>query len=76
MSKRVCPVVNCPEFMPCAKHARTTGQRGYGPQHRREREQWARIHLTDRQFPNLPVPFAFTMLLRKHLEGSRLLRVE
>ena len=43
MSKRVCPVVNCPEFMPCAKHARTTGQRGYGPQHRREREQWARI---------------------------------
>ncbi|MFP5502058.1 MAG: NFACT family protein [Candidatus Sericytochromatia bacterium] len=40
------------------------------------REQWARIHLTERQFPNLPVPFAFTMLLRKHLEGSRLLRVE
>ncbi|MNS57947.1 hypothetical protein D3C72_908500 [compost metagenome] len=40
------------------------------------REQWARLHLTERQLGNVPVPTAFTMLLRKHLEGSRLLRVE
>lgn len=40
------------------------------------RDQWARLHLTDRPLGNVPVPTAFTMLLRKHLEGSRLLRVE
>lgn len=40
------------------------------------RDQWARMHLTDRALANVPVPTAFTMLLRKHLEGSRLLRVE
>jgi predicted ribosome quality control (RQC) complex YloA/Tae2 family protein len=39
-------------------------------------EQWARLHLTRRNLPNLAVPSAFTMQLRKHLEGSRLLRVE
>jgi predicted ribosome quality control (RQC) complex YloA/Tae2 family protein len=40
------------------------------------REQWARLHLTRRSPGNLPVPTGFTMQLRKHLEGSRLLRVE
>lgn len=39
-------------------------------------EQWARLHLTRRNPPNVPVPTAFVMQLRKHLEGSRLLRVE
>ncbi|MDB5101374.1 MAG: fibronectin-binding protein [Cyanobacteria bacterium RYN_339] len=39
-------------------------------------EQWARLHLTRRNPPNVPVPSAFVMQLRKHLEGSRLLRVE
>lgn len=40
------------------------------------RDSWARMHLTQRPLGNLPVPTAFTMLLRKYLEGSRLLRVE
>lgn len=40
------------------------------------RDAWARLHLTTRPLGNLPVPTAFTMLLRKYLEGSRLLRVE
>ena len=40
------------------------------------RDQWARLHLTRRPLGNLPVPTGFTMQLRKHLEGSRLLRVE
>lgn len=40
------------------------------------RDQWARLHLTRRNPGNLPVPTGFTMQLRKHLEGSRLLRVE
>ncbi|HEY9723395.1 MAG TPA: NFACT RNA binding domain-containing protein [Oscillatoriaceae cyanobacterium] len=40
------------------------------------RDQWARMHLTTATLPNLPVPYAFTMQLRKYLEGSRLLRVE
>lgn len=40
------------------------------------RDQWARLHLTRRPLGNLPVPSGFTMQLRKHLEGSRLLRVE
>lgn len=40
------------------------------------RDQWARIHLSRRNPGNLPVPTGFTMQLRKHLEGSRLLRVE
>lgn len=39
-------------------------------------EQWARLHLTRQNLTNMPVPSAFTMQLRKHLEGSRLLRVE
>jgi predicted ribosome quality control (RQC) complex YloA/Tae2 family protein len=39
-------------------------------------EQWSRLHLTRRNLPNMAVPSAFTMQLRKHLEGSRLLRVE
>ena len=39
-------------------------------------EQWSRLHLTRRSLANVPVPGAFTMQLRKHLEGSRLLRVE
>lgn len=39
------------------------------------RERWARMHLTERALGNVAVPFAFTMLLRKHLEGSRLLRI-
>jgi predicted ribosome quality control (RQC) complex YloA/Tae2 family protein len=37
---------------------------------------FARLHLTTRSFANLPVPTGFTMQLRKHMEGSRLLRVE
>lgn len=40
------------------------------------RDQWARMHLTTAPLGNLPVPYAFTMQLRKYLEGSRLLRVE
>lgn len=40
------------------------------------RDQWARLHLTRRTPANVPVPSGFTMQLRKHLEGSRLLRVE
>lgn len=40
------------------------------------RDRWARAHLTRRSFPNVAAPTAFAMLLRKHLEGSRLLRVE
>src|SRR5437868_2333059 len=39
-------------------------------------ERWARLHLTTRAIANVPVPSSFTMQLRKHLEGSRLLRVE
>ena len=39
-------------------------------------ERWARLHLTTRALANVPVPSSFTMQLRKHLEGSRLLRVE
>lgn len=37
---------------------------------------FARLHLTTTTPVNLPVPMGFTMQLRKHLEGSRLLRVE
>lgn len=37
---------------------------------------FARLHLTQTAPANLPVPLGFTMQLRKHLEGSRLLRVE
>lgn len=40
------------------------------------RDKWARVHLTRRSFPNLAAPTSFAMLLRKHLEGSRLLRIE
>lgn len=38
--------------------------------------QWARLHWTwsERENPSVPPPFC--MLLRKHLEGSRLVRVE
>ncbi len=36
----------------------------------------ARIHLTVRRFENPAQPPAFCMLLRKHLEGGRILRVE
>jgi predicted ribosome quality control (RQC) complex YloA/Tae2 family protein len=39
-------------------------------------DQWARMHLVTRALGNVPVPAGFTMQLRKHLEGSRLLRVE
>ena len=40
------------------------------------RDRWARVHFTKRSFPNVATPTAFAMLLRKHLEGSRVLRVE
>ena len=40
------------------------------------RGPWARAHLTARSLPNLPRPSAFVMLLRKYMEGARLLRVE
>jgi predicted ribosome quality control (RQC) complex YloA/Tae2 family protein len=39
-------------------------------------DRWARMHLSARPVANMKVPTAFTMLCRKHLEGSRLLRVE
>ncbi|HEX6989698.1 MAG TPA: NFACT RNA binding domain-containing protein [Bacillota bacterium] len=35
-----------------------------------------RLHLTDRRLENPPSPPAFCMLLRKHLQGRRLLAVE
>ncbi|MEB3198679.1 MAG: NFACT family protein [Candidatus Sericytochromatia bacterium] len=38
--------------------------------------QFARLHLTRRPLTNLAVPTGFTMQLRKHLEGARLVRVE
>lgn len=38
--------------------------------------QHARLHLTELSFENPPTPPAFCMLLRKHLEGSRLLSIE
>lgn len=38
--------------------------------------QHARLHLTALSFENPPTPPAFCMLLRKHLEGSRLLSIE
>jgi predicted ribosome quality control (RQC) complex YloA/Tae2 family protein len=36
----------------------------------------ARLHLTERRFENPAQPPAFCMLLRKHLEGARILRIE
>lgn len=38
--------------------------------------QHARLHLTKLSFENPPTPPAFCMLLRKHLEGARLLSIE
>lgn len=40
------------------------------------RGHYARLHLTKRRFENPKQPPMFCMLLRKHLEGSRILRVE
>ena len=40
------------------------------------RGNFSRIHLTERRFENPPQPPMFCMLLRKHLEGSRIVRVE
>lgn len=40
------------------------------------RDAWARLHLTNAALGNVPTPTAFTMLLRKYMEGARLLRVE
>jgi predicted ribosome quality control (RQC) complex YloA/Tae2 family protein len=37
--------------------------------------RWARLHLTAAEKRNPPVPPTFCMLLRKHLEGGRLLAV-
>ena len=36
----------------------------------------ARVHLTDESFQNPPVPLAFCMLLRKHLQGGRIVSIE
>lgn len=38
--------------------------------------QYARIHLTEKDYENPAVPPAFCMLLRKYLENSRLIEVE
>ena len=46
MALRVCPVVDCPNLVKsgrCERHRQTTGQRGYGVQHQRDRERWAPI---------------------------------
>jgi len=40
------------------------------------RGNFARLHLTARRFENPAQPPMFCMLLRKHMEGSRILRVE
>lgn len=40
------------------------------------RGNFARLHLTRRRFENPAQPPMFCMLLRKHMEGSRILRVE
>lgn len=40
------------------------------------RGNFSRMHLTERRFENPPQPPMFCMLLRKHLEGSRILRFE
>lgn len=40
------------------------------------RHPYTRVHLTSRRFSNPATPPNFCMLLRKHLEGSRILRVE
>lgn len=40
------------------------------------RGNFARLHLTSRRFENPAQPPMFCMLLRKHMEGSRILRIE
>ncbi|MBO9542183.1 NFACT family protein [bacterium] len=40
------------------------------------RGNYARLHLTQRRYENPAQPPMFCMLLRKHLEGSRILRIE
>lgn len=40
------------------------------------RGNFSRLHLTSRRFENPAQPPMFCMLLRKHLEGTRILRVE
>lgn len=40
------------------------------------RGNYSRLHLTERRYENPAQPPMFCMLLRKHLEGSRILRIE
>lgn len=55
------------------------GLRGHGGSARlffSTRGRYARVHLTARRWENPAQPPMFCMLLRKHLEGSRILRIE